>query len=54
MAQDHPDMAGVVPDPGALGDHHRHSLQGPQVGGEPVGLGALPQHLLDLSGLRIR
>ena len=40
-------MAGVIPDPGELGDHHRHPFQGPQVGGEPVGQGALDQGLLD-------
>ena len=41
-AQDHPDMAGVIADPGELGDHHRDPFQGPQVGVEPIGLGALP------------
>jgi hypothetical protein len=40
-------MAGVVADPGELGDDHRHSFQGPQVGVEPIRLGALQQGLLD-------
>jgi hypothetical protein len=35
-------------------DHLGHPLQGPEVSGEPIGLGALPQRLLDLAGLRIR
>ncbi len=46
-------MAGVIPDAGQLGDHHRHSLQGPQVTVEPVGSGALEQRLLDLGELGI-
>ena len=40
-------MAGVMADPGELADHHRDPFQGPQVGVEPVGLGALEQGLLD-------
>jgi hypothetical protein len=47
LTQDHPDMAGVMADPGQLGDDHRHPLQGPQVGIEPVRAGALQQRLLD-------
>ena len=42
-------MAGVIADPGELGDHHPHPLQGPQVGVEPVRLGAPQQGLLDLA-----
>ena len=44
-------MAGVIPHPGELGDHHGHPLQGPQVGVEPIGHGALQQRLLDLGEL---
>jgi hypothetical protein len=40
-------MAGVIADPGELGDHHRDPLQGPQVGVEPIGQSALEQGLLD-------
>ena len=47
-------MAGVIADPGQLGDHHRHPLQGPQVGVEPIGHRALQQGLLDLGQLGIR
>ena len=54
LAQDHPDMAGVIADPGELGDHHRHPLQGPQVGVEPIGHRPRQQRLLDLGELGIR
>ncbi len=47
MAQDGPDMPGVMAHAGELGNDHRDLLQGPQVGVEPVGLGALEQGLLD-------
>jgi hypothetical protein len=51
MAQDHPDIAGVIADPSQLADHRRHPLQGPQVGIEPVGHRPRQQGLLDLGEL---
>jgi hypothetical protein len=53
-AQDHPYMAGVVADPGQLGDDHRHPLQGPQVGVEPIRHRPSQQRLLDLGQLSSR
>jgi hypothetical protein len=47
-------MPRVVAHPGELGDDHRDSLQGPQVGIEPVGHRPSQQRLLDLSELSIR
>ena len=44
-------MAGMRADPGELGDHHRHSLQGPQVGVKPVRTSTLQQGLGDLGEL---
>jgi hypothetical protein len=40
-------MAGVIADPGQLGDHYRDPLQGPPVGIEPIGPGTLQQGLFD-------
>jgi hypothetical protein len=54
VAQDRPDMPRVMTHPGQLGDYHRDPLQGPQVGIEPVGLGALQQGLLDAGQLSAR
>jgi hypothetical protein len=51
LAQDHPHMAGVITDPGQLGDHHRDAFQGPQVGVEPIRHRPCQQGLLDLGEL---
>jgi hypothetical protein len=44
-------MAGVIADPGELGDHHRDAFQSPQVGVEPIGHRPSQQGLLDLGEL---
>jgi hypothetical protein len=46
-AQQLPDVAGMVGDPGQPLDHRGDALKGPVVGVEAVGAGALPQRLVD-------
>src|SRR6266545_2192067 len=47
VAQQLPDVAGMVGDPGHLLDHARDPGEGPVVGVEAVRAGALPQRLVD-------
>src|SRR6266487_514215 len=46
-AQQLPDVAGMVGDPGQPLDHRGDALKGPVVGVEAVGAGALPERLVD-------
>jgi hypothetical protein len=54
LAQDRPDMPGVIADPGQLGNDQRHPLKRPQVGVEPVGHRPCQQRLLDRGELHSR
>src|SRR6266567_779169 len=47
VAQQLPDVAGVVGDPSCLLDHARHSGKGPVVAVEAMGAGALAQRVVD-------
>ena len=47
VAQQLPDVAAVVADPGQPLDHGGHAVEGPVVGVEAVGAGTLPQRLVD-------
>src|SRR5512132_1634149 len=47
VAQQLPDVAGMVDDPRQLLDHRRDSGKGPVVGVEAVRAGTLPQRLVD-------
>jgi hypothetical protein len=47
VAQQLPDVPGMVADPGQPLDHCRHPGQGPVVGVEAVRAGTLPQRLVD-------